>query len=332
MKRLLLFAAAFALIACLGCDQSKNPASPKDAALVGDEIAPQRADADDAELSAQEQNGPENQSAAATIKVPDDYPTIQAAVDAANAGDKIVVKASGSPYNENVFIRKADLQITAKGSVTVNGSFLVQANGVKIDYFHVNVLLPPGGPDGGIDIGAVSGVKIRHNTITGNNRGIFLNGSTDCLIEKNTCTGLPADGILLYYNANGNTITKNTCTGNIEGINLVFSNNNEVSFNDCSTNRQSGIALNGSNNKFKNNVCNRNGTGITANPGAGSNSFGPGNTANFNVSYGIILALANNNTVKKNNLHCNTVGDVLDFGTGNTFINNSTGPLPGGCQ
>ena len=43
-------------------------------------------------------------ASAATIYVPDDYPTIQAAVDAANAGDTIIVR--DGTYIENVNVNK----------------------------------------------------------------------------------------------------------------------------------------------------------------------------------------------------------------------------------
>ncbi len=317
MKRFLLFLTAAMLVASLGCDQAKNPTAPEKAITEKDET-----ELTDAAAKA----------SGAVIRVPGDYATIQAAVDAASPGDKIVVKAKSDPYNENVFVNKAGIQIVGKGSVTLNGSFLVRANDVEIYHFNINVLTPPGGPDGGIDISAVSGVKIRHNTITGNNRGIFLNGSTGCLVEKNTCAGLAADGIVLYYYANNNTIARNTSTGNAHGIILIFSDNNVVSGNECSANNSfgnsTGIHVSGSGNKIQYNVCNRNGsTGIVVTSGS-KNIFGPGNTANFNQLYGITLfSDASNNIVKKNDFHCNSIRDIEDFGTGNTFIKNSTGPL-----
>jgi len=43
---------------------------------------------------------------AATIYVPDDYPTIQAAVDAANPGDTIIV--SPGIYTEQIIIKKME--------------------------------------------------------------------------------------------------------------------------------------------------------------------------------------------------------------------------------
>ena len=45
----------------------------------------------------------------ATIYVPDDYPAIQAAVDAANSGDIIIVR--DGTYTENVDVNKEHLTI-----------------------------------------------------------------------------------------------------------------------------------------------------------------------------------------------------------------------------
>ena len=44
----------------------------------------------------------QNFASAATINVPGDYTTIQAAINAANNGDDIVVAAAGGPYIENI--------------------------------------------------------------------------------------------------------------------------------------------------------------------------------------------------------------------------------------
>ncbi len=341
MKRFILCPVAFVMLVWLGCDKAQNPISLQNSSANGEEADLKETLADSAQeqsaVSAKQNNA--NQIAAAAIRVPDDYSTIQAAVDAANPGDKIIVKASGSPYNEHIVkVNKTGLRLTAAGSVTLNGHIFVWANNVEIDHFNINVVTPSSG--GGIEVqhpsgGTLSGVKIRHNTITGNpiqSRGIWMSGAMGCLVTKNTCTGHLLEGIGLS-NANGNVISQNNFTGNGLGIGLGASDNNEVSFNDCSASTYRGIDVGGDSdgNNVKKNVCNRNGdSGIAVSSSSDDNTIGPGNTANFNSQYGIILFPAvSNNTVIKNDFHCNTLGDIFNLaGTDNKFIENSTGPLP----
>ncbi len=326
MKRFLLFLAAAMLVASLGCDKAKNPMQPEKPAIAEDET-----ELTDAAAKASR----------AVINVPDDYSTIQAAVDAANPGDEIVVKSSGSPYNEIVTVgsAKTGIHLTTQGSVTLNGRIYVRADNVKIDHFNIVVVQP--GSDGGIEVRdissrVISGVEISHNTIAGNaiqSRGILLYGSMSCLVKKNTCTGHLLEGIVIFYSV-GNTIAQNTSKGNSQGMGLVFSDDNEVNGNDFSSNTGRGIDVNNGSdgNKLKNNVCNRNDEGIAVSLNSNNNTFGPGNTANFNSQYGIILFPGiSGNLVNKNDFHCNGIRDIFDLGTDTQFIKNSTGPLPGGC-
>ncbi len=45
-----------------------------------------------------------------------------------------------------------------------------------------------------------------------------------------------------------------------------------------------------------------------------NNRFGPGNTASLNIQHGIfLLSDTNNNTVSKNNFHCNAASDMRDY-------------------
>jgi pectin methylesterase-like acyl-CoA thioesterase len=54
------------------------------------------------------------------------YRTIQAAVDAASAGDTIIVEAG--TYNGNVDVTKANLRLLGQAGATVNGAFMLQTD------------------------------------------------------------------------------------------------------------------------------------------------------------------------------------------------------------
>jgi pectin methylesterase-like acyl-CoA thioesterase len=56
------------------------------------------------------------------LRVPHDYPTIQAAVDAAAEGDTVQVKAG--VYNENVVVSTSGLKVHARAGVTLDGTGL----------------------------------------------------------------------------------------------------------------------------------------------------------------------------------------------------------------
>jgi parallel beta-helix repeat protein len=122
--------------------------------------------------------------------------TIQEAVDAANAGDTIKVKAG--TYNENVEVDKK-LTITGIGNPTVDPvdtdaglpdfatayGFFLNANDIAIKGFNIQDNSPTGDgssdADNTVGIGTsnqFSGYKISGNTIQGNTFGIYLNTDT----------------------------------------------------------------------------------------------------------------------------------------------------------
>ncbi len=271
-----------------------------------------------------------------TIKVPDHYPTIQAAVDAANPGDNIQVRASGSPYNEVVTIprSKTGIRVSAKGEVTLNGRFLVLADNVHIRNFRIFLNVPTSW--GAIHFHSVSGGKATDNvlidtpaSVTG--RGVTLYRSTDCIVKNNSCTGFRLNGIGLFY-SNRNTITRNVCTGSSSGIMVVSSDENLISKNNCSDNLSIGISLNNSSdhNQVRRNVCERNGyAGIHL--VSNYNTIGPNNKANQNSQFGILLGGdADFNVVRRNEFQCNGNRDILDLGelfnsADNQIFKNKTG-------
>jgi len=344
MKRTPILLAAFALAALVafGCDQGKNPATPEMeskqssqsnleklkrlpyAEITGDSLRPP-AKSKPAYSVAASNN-------AASIIVPDDYSTIQEAVNAAVSGTKILVKRAGSPYTEDVTISGDGIRLMAAGGVTLNGSFIVWGNDVVIEKFHIDATNSTFSE--GIRVNYASGVKIRHNAIKAAWRGIELYQASGNSIEKNKLTQAQANAIFLSE-SNENRIIKNACRDNSQGMNMVFSANNVVSGNNFSNNNSLGLEVSNtsSQNRFVHNRCNRNGSiGIKIFGDANNNIFGPKNTANFNGQYGIILFSGiSGNLVVKNDFHCNGSQDIFDLGTDTHFIKNRTGPLPK-CQ
>jgi parallel beta-helix repeat protein len=172
---------------------------------------------------------------AATIVVPDDYPTIQEAINASVAGDIIVVN-SGT-YPENVVINKP---ISLKGMTSGQRPVIVgnqtiavvkiTSNGVEFSGFNVT----NGGYGDSYGDGKLGG-------------GIELFCVSDCNVTNNLVYDNLACGISLV-NANYNTIANNTCIYNWIGIRLwswspQTTNYNVIRNNTCSFNLRNGISL-----------------------------------------------------------------------------------------
>jgi parallel beta-helix repeat protein len=182
-------------------------------------------------------------SISTTIYVPDDYPTIQAAVDAASSGDTIIVR--DGTYTENIDVNKDHLTIQSENGAELT---IVQAASIGEDVFEVMA-----------DYVSISGFTINGmDPNAGVYGGILLNGVDYCDIFNNICSN-NYSGIFLRY-ANKNNVLSNNCLNNGEGIFVEGSSrNNNVSNNVCSNNEGSGITLwYSENNKLKGNimVCN----------------------------------------------------------------------------
>lgn len=314
MKSILRFSSALPLAALVGCSQNQQPTAPETASL-----------AEEASLSSLEKSLPK-------ITVPDDYATIQAAVDAAVGAMKINVK-SGT-YTEAVNVNKPGLVIGATGTVTLNGNFSLTADADNVTIRNFKIF-PPAGVYG-INALGVTGGKAEDNTVTGGSvfeAGIVYQSSTGCTIKGNTLSG--CDFGIVFSSSSGNTIDENSVNNCGAGIVLqTDSDNNKVSGNTVSASASTGLQLVfGSDlNSVKDNVCNGNGQyGIFLDE-ANNNTIGSGNTANANGVNGIYLsATANNNTVKKNTASGNTACDITNLAgnSGNVFIKNSAGCTSG---
>jgi hypothetical protein len=133
---------------------------------------------------------------AATIAVPKDQPTIQAAVDAAQSGDIIVV--SKGAYGAFTVDDKTNLTIKGKGKPIVDGDgaaisvvTIQNAQDVTLDGFVVQ-----NSTDRLVDVIDSQDVTIRRCTFTASEDGVRAReGSTGVLVEKNRFSAIDNDAV-----------------------------------------------------------------------------------------------------------------------------------------
>ena len=153
----------------------------------------------------------------ATVIVPDDYPTIQEAINHANEGDIILVRAG--IYYEKLVIDKELLLLGEDKTTTVidgNGSgtvLIVRANKVIVSGFTIR------NGESGVDLIGASGCFVFEMIITNNLCGLYVSD-----------------------NSSNNFIIKNMATQNDIGV-LIIGDNNHILYNNIEKNDHVGIAL-----------------------------------------------------------------------------------------
>lgn len=229
---------------------------------------------------------------AGTITVPDDYPTIQEAINAANPGDTIIV--SVGLYAEGQINVNKSLSLLADGGVLVDGLskghvFYVTASHVTIKGFTIkNAFIP--GTYSGVTLRNVRNCTVSGNIIRQNAYGILLSLSNNNTIIGNTV----AISSVTLKDSSNNKITNNT----IPGVSLTKSNNNILSGNTITL---TGVRLSYS----------RNNTIINNNL---KNSLN-----------GVILSKSNNNTVSGNTFKKIFCSISLSNSSNNTITTNDSG-------
>ncbi len=348
MKRLFLLLLALSVAFVFGCDQLHNPAQPpvdQTNQFVDDDEDPAAEIAESAAFKARmAQLSEEYQKRVGVIlhkrsgdaviqgskiTVPDDYLTIQEAVDNASPGTKIKIKDKGSPYDEDVVVITDDLRLTGEGGPTLAGNLtIMNCSGVEVDNFTIN------DTDGenGIDISDCEDVSIQDMIIDADDHGIRAEPASELLIKDNDITGgsneaihllevddseidenilnAPDDDGIEMDDCNNNEITSNDVqTADFEGIDLDGDcDNNEISDNDVSGIDENGIEVSSGseNNEIKDNNCSNVGEdGINI---SGDNNEVSDNECNGNASDGIQL---------------NSGAEENEIGSGNVCNNNS---------
>ena len=184
---------------------------------------------------------------AATIIVPDDYPTIQAAINAATAGDTIFVR--NGTYHESIIITKplslvgennSDTIINGGGVYGVQAVVEVQSDNVTVAGFTITgsdplsgcgVLLPLPGLVGIGYPATANNCNVSDNVIVGNSEGIEILGVTGDYICGNTIANNSDVGLAVRGGAIGSVFCGNTIINNGGGVLLmgmeatVFENN-----------------------------------------------------------------------------------------------------------
>ena len=173
------------------------------------------------------------------------YKTIQSAVNAAVAGDTVLVQSGA--YNENVVVAKAITIKAAPGATPIvdagskGPAFRVRA-AATIDGFTVR---NSGSSNSGI-IATVSGATIANNKVSGCGWGIFLETGTGITVKGNTVDGAANAGITLR-SSNKNTVTGNKVTNSGKGLSIEgTSTGNSIYFNDFNN----GYSVSGVTNTF----------------------------------------------------------------------------------
>ena len=252
---------------------------------------------------------------AVTIIVPDDYPTIQAGINAASYGDTVYVRAG--TYLENVVVNKA-LSLVGENpkTTTIDGS----NGGIVVGIFFV--------PGIAVDINAsyvnLTGFTVRNTGDWG--VGITMVGPSYCNVYGNNITASNAysEGVEVIKSSSNNRVFENSITAG-GGIGIEWScNNNYVAENNivrCGVGVFLAYAC--SNNIVRNSITNSGYVGVDIGSYSYYNSVSGNNITNSRDAFDL-GSYCDNNDIVGNNVVDNGVGVRIWADTpNNMFYHNS---------
>ena len=285
------------------------------------------------------------------------FDTIQNAINASSAGDRILVY-SGT-YTENLRIPPSktnldlfgeDKDITTIIGVSSSNKDVIWVNATGVDISSLSIKRSGSLSNNSVIKVDAGSCTITDCEITLGKIGIFLSNCDNNKIYYNTITGYASNsgnGIYLN-NSDDNTITYNTITSNYNGIFADNSSSNTISNCAIKSNTQNGLFLNAtcnsntiSNNNLSSNtlngiflsdICNSNtisNNQIHSNSNSGirlensSSNTLQTNTANTNTDYGIMI-VGSSNTVQYCNVYSNSKHGIFLFGDNDNDILDNT--------
>ncbi len=235
-----------------------------------------------------------------TITVPDDYETIQEAINAANSGDTIAVTAG--TYNEEWVSVDKSVSIIGDAQQTVLYyhsflGFVVTADNVQISGFTVTSF----------------------ETMQGH--AISLSGAKGCMITTNQLKDNLV-GISVYGTSSDNTVSKNLVAHNNRSIELINAHNNVITQNNITEALVSGISLDESSG---NTISQNRMSDLADGMGALMLWESSGNTVNNNLLFEGTLSVlvgCTGNTISENFVIESAYGVFVGESSGNTFYKN----------
>jgi parallel beta-helix repeat protein len=235
------------------------------------------------------------------IRVPNDFPTIQEAIDAATPGDTVVV--NDGVYYERLIVNKtvnlvgADRIGTVIDANKTGTPIFVSADNVLIDGF----TLRGGGGGGpgfssGIFLNQSVNCTVSNNIITSNVMGITLNQSSNNMVRDNivTSNGVPPeDGFewgagnnIGLMNSTDNTISGNVVSDSLYmGTILSYCNNTMIIGNVIRDNSGFTVLLSDCNTIRLHHNCFLGRGGIAIPPNSNDVSWDDGKEGNYWTSY-----------------------------------------------
>ncbi len=264
--------------------------------------------------------------------VPDDYPTIQDAINHATVGDIVLVRSGA--YYEHIVVNKTISLVGEDVSTTIIDG---NETGRVIDIISDNVNF--------------TGFTVQRSgslALPDLDAGICLDGTRGCTISGNNIVHNGGFGVHLLE-SNQNTVSGNNLTDSGEfAISLTASSNNTISSNFALLNRLNGIGIHAlsqnniiSDNTLVNSTCH----GITLNNVCNCTISGNHLTNNSEIGiwlqadsinnticgnviagsrYGIGLSqYSDYNTIAQNNISMNEYGLFIEYSTQNTIYQNN---------
>jgi len=219
---------------------------------------------------------------------PEDFTTIQEAVDAAQPGDTVFVW-NGTYYEDVEITKTINLTGESRDSTIINGSgngwcvyshnadyinisgFTMENSSTGLSLAYSNNSLIIGNKviknKNGIALNYVNESRVINNIASNstNDQGIHLYQSTNIEVDNNICDSNAVNGIYLQ-DSQKNLITNNNCSNNYAGISTgALSIDNVLIGNTVKFNSNRGLGIFSDNNTFIGNIMISNNIGVKSN-------------------------------------------------------------------